>query len=280
MSFRDLDNGPKGGGHASKQQPKQRRDEDSSFERSIKANIQEMQDSVRRASELLEQAQRSVLSKRSGESLDNILEQSRAVSQETEQIFRDWTVHMAGEPTERHRRKFSYEKLRRAFEQEASHLKDLGRRAAVAQQDAALVYGSSAAARGEGSLGASEDEEAQCGLLDDSESTQQALRLAGYREDTTIWGRMAQERHDGIRRIQSQVCEVNQIIRDLASMVQDQGADIDSIESQAESSASNTKQAVLELRKAMDRHNVSREKLCCMLTAAVIVLCFVVLPHM
>lgn len=286
MSFRDLGDGPKaGGGHASKQQPKQRRDEDSSYERSIKANIQEMQDSVRKASEKLEHAQRNFLSKRMNESLDKFLEQSRVLSQETEQLFRDWTLHLAGEPTERHRKKFSYEKLQKAFEEEVMHLKDVARRAVVAQQEALganSVNGSSALECHSmcEEQGASEIDDVEQGLLDDSDSTQQACRLTTYHEDSTIRNRIAHERDEGIRRIQSQVSEVNQIIKDLASIVTDQGQQIESIENQAEASSSSTKQAVQELKKAVDRQRGTREKLCCMLTAAVIVLCFVILPQM
>mmetsp|Transcript_105201 Transcript_105201/g.280043 ORF Transcript_105201/g.280043 Transcript_105201/m.280043 type:complete len:356 (-) Transcript_105201:160-1227(-) len=284
MSFRDLDNGPKGGGHASKQQPKQRRDEDSSFERSIKANIQEMQDSVRKASEKLDNAQRSFLSRRMGESLEKFLEQSRVLSQETEQLFRDWTVHMAGEPTERHRKKFSYEKLQKAFEEEVMHLKDVARRAVAAQQEALggnSVNGSNAMECHSmcDEQGSSDFDEVEHGLLDD-DSTQQACRVSTYHEDSSIRNRIAHERDEGIRRIQSQVSEVNQIIKDLASIVVDQGSQIESIEGQAESSSTNTKQAVQELRKAVDRQRGTREKLCCMLTLAVIVLCFVILPQM
>jgi len=282
MSFKDLD-GPKGG-HASKQQPKQRRDEESSFERSIKANIQELQDNIRKASEKLEHAQRSFLSKRMGESLDHALARSQELSQETEQLFRDWTVHLAGEPTERHRKKFSYEKLQKAFEEEVMHLKDVARRAVAAQQEA---LGAGAGAGGSAAMecrsmcdeqDSSNGDDVQHGLLDDAEESQ--MGQLSVQEDATIRNRIAQEREEGIRRIQSQVSEVNQIFRDLASIVQEQGQQFESIESQAEASSSNTKQAVVQLKKAVDRQRGTREKLCCVLAAALVLLCFVILPQM
>merc|ERR1719240_966364 len=79
-------------------------------------------------------------------------------------------------------------------------------------------------------------DESEHGLLDDSEACRQAVQ-----EDVTIRNRIAQEREEGIRRIQNQVSEVNQIFRDLASIVHDQGQQFETIEQQAESSASNTK---------------------------------------
>merc|ERR1712217_368379 len=73
---------------------------------------------------------------------------------------------------------------------------------------------------------------------------------------------------------------MGQIFRDLASIVQDQGVQFESIENQAESSSANTKQAVTELKKAVDRQKGARERLCCMLAVAIVVLYFVILPHM
>lgn len=278
MSFQDLETGNRKPGHASKGQPKQRKDEDSSFERHIKANIQEMQESVRLASEQLGRSQRTGLSKRMGESLDKSLERSRDLAQETEQLFRDWTVHLAGEPTERHRKKFSYDKLEKVFREEVTHLKDAGRRAIAAHQEALAAEGRGTSASlecrsmVEAENAALSDEEH--GLLDDSPE------VANMGQDLAIENRIAHEREEGIRRIQSQVSEVNQIFRDLASIVNEQGQQFTTIEEQAEASSSNTKQAVRELKKTSDRQRSQRERLCCMLAAAILVLCFVLLPHM
>lgn len=273
MSFRDLEAGSHKPGRGA--QPKQHRDEDSSFERHIKANIQEMQECVRLATEQLGRSQRTGLSKRMAESLDTSLERSRDLAQETEQLFRDWTVHLAGEPTERHRKKFSYDKLEKVFREEVAHLKDAGRRAIDAHQEG--LRGSSSGpvecrsmVEAEGSAQSDEEQ----GLLDDSSE------VSGMGHELAIENRIAHEREEGIRRIQSQVSEVNQIFRDLASIVHEQGQQFETIEQQAESSATNTKQAVRELKKAADRQRSQRERLCCMLAAAILVLCFVLLPHM
>ncbi|CAE8602208.1 unnamed protein product [Polarella glacialis] len=71
-----------------------------------------------------------------------------------------------------------------------------------------------------------------------------AAHAAAYRfGDVTIRNRIAQEREEGIRRIQSQVHEVNQIFRDLASIVQEQGHDLETVAGTTQSASSNTKQA-------------------------------------
>lgn len=284
MSFRDLDGSR--GGHASRAQPKQRRDEDSPFERSIKANIQEMQESVRMASEQLERAQRSFLSKRMGEILDKYLEKSHELAQQTETLFRDWTLHLADEPSERHRKKFSFEKLQKTFEEEVAHLKDVARKVMAAQQETSgacnklgpsKVLECHSVCEDQGVIDAEIDEEQ--GLLNDQDSPQHANRMA-MEEDTMMQGRIAQEREEGIRRIRNQVSEVNQIFRDLASLVGEQGQQLETIEQQAEVASCNSKQTVRELKKAVDRQRSSREQLCCLLTIAILVLCLVLVPHM
>jgi len=283
MSFRDLESGPKGGGHASKQQPKQRKDEDSAIERSIKANIQEMQDNIRDASEQLDRAQRNYLSKRMTESLDKSLERSRELSQQTEHLLRDWFVQFAGEPSERHRKKFSYEKLHKAFDQELMHLKEVARRAVVAQQEAAAQDARLSNSNNMGNMVEEQSsttcgDESEQGLLDDTDTN--LVSRSSMQEDMTIRNRIAQEREEGIKRIQSQVCEVNQIFRDLATIVQEQGKQFESIEQNAEQASTSTKQAVQELRKTVERQRGARERLCCMLFAGFLLLCFVILPHM
>lgn len=279
MSFRDLESGETKRLYASKPQLKQRRDDESQHERLIKANIQEMQNSVRSALEQLERAQRSHLTKRMSENLDRDLERSRELAQETEQLFRDWTVQLAGEPSEKHRKKFSLEKLEKAFRDEMSHMREVGKRAIAAHQEAmqiecrnngaALAYECHPVCEDQGPNASDEEH----GLLDDARRTMTA-------QDSSITNRIAQEREEGIRRIQSQVSEVNQIFRDLASIVTEQGRQFDSIEDLAEESSLNTKQAVVELKKASDRQRSQRERLCCMLAAAILVLCLVLFPHM
>jgi len=261
-------------------QPKQGRDEGSAYERNIKASIQEMQESMRAAQDQLERAKRGFLSKRTGESLEKFLERSRECAQETERLFRDWTVALADEPSERRRKKFSYEKLQKAFEQEMAQLKELAQAAKAQQEDSALDVG--ARPRVVECHSMCDDQEADVdeeqGLLDDSDLAR-AYMEDTQTQDLSIQNNIAHEREDGIRRIQSQVAEVNQIFRDLASIVSEQGKQFESIEESAEMSVQNTKDAGKELKKAMERQRSQRERMCCMLITAVLILCVIVLPH-
>jgi len=275
MSFQDI-GGPKGGGHASKSQPKQRRvDEDSTFEKEIRSHIQQMQESVRNTSEQLERMQRGFSSKRVKDSMSKSLAQSRDLAQVTEHLFRDWTVHLAGEPTKRHRSKFSLEKLQKAFEEEVSQLKDLARRVSIAEQEIAERGPTADPVEFQPMCNDQGAHDEECGILDtagDAWQQQQAQE--------SMMSRITEERQEGIRRIQTQVCEVNQIVRDLASIVTEQGSVLNTIEQQAEVAVNETQGATRELRKAADRHRSTRDQFMCLLAAALLVFVFIIMPHL
>merc|ERR1712136_573940 len=177
------------------------------------------------------------------------------VSQEVERIFQEWTVHLAGEPSERHRKRFSCDKLKKAFETEQAHFRDLARRAIAVKQEALV---------------------APLNLLDDSCRTSELQSMV---EDSGIQNRVAREREEGIQRIRSSVSEVNQMFRDLASIVVEQGQQFHSIEDQVQSAASSSKGAVRELKTASDRQRASRERFFCLVLAIVVLCVFSLLPH-
>lgn len=276
MSFRDLQGGgTRGGGHS---QPSQRRaDDDSSHEREIKASIQQIQEAMRTCGEHLERIERGFASKRVRESIDKSLQQCRDLAQRTETLFQDWTVHLAGEPAKKHRKRFSMEKLQKAFEEEVAQLKDLARRAVAAQPEFCDRGGGGASGAGGGELGS------MAAGHGDVESGGGGARLSEQtflQESAQHASRLAHERQEGINRIHTQVSEVNQIMRDMASIVVDQGANLDSIEQQAEVASQATKDASGHLRKAADRQRISREHFLCMLVSAVVVFLFVIMPHL
>lgn len=260
--------------------------DDFSFDRQIKSNIQEMQEAVRLANEHLHKLQGNRMPKRLGDSIGESIESSQDIAQKTEALFREWTVHLAGEPTARQKKKLLYEKLQKAFREEVQHLKETSRRAMIAKQETLkaesrqmLDSGMECHSVCEDQTSAMNDEEV--GLLLNSESMEGACFGECVNQNF-----LAREREESIKRIQGQVSDVNQMFRDLASIVKEQEEPLMSIERQAESSSSNTKQAVKELRKASDRQRSHIDKLCCMVASIMLVLCFLVvrsfehMPHL
>jgi hypothetical protein len=196
----------------------------------------------------------------------------------TEQLFRDWTVHLAGEPFERQRKKLSYEKLRATFDEEVQHVRDVVRRQEALAADSRTVH--SRIKEEPRSVQTNNLDDFDChGLLDDSPSEQQRQERL-LEEEANLRSRLAQEREQGIRRIQGQVAEVNHIFRDLASIVSDQGIKFETIEQQASMASSSTREAGEELKKAAARQKSSAEWTCWMFAGAALFLFLLVLPYL
>ncbi|XP_015711900.2 t-SNARE domain-containing protein 1 [Coturnix japonica] len=85
------------------------------------------------------------------------------------------------------------------------------------------------------------------------------------------------QREEAIQQIESDMLDVNQIIKDLASMVHEQGDTIDSIEANIETASSNVESANEQLAKASQHQLRARKMKCCLLSAAVAVLLFIVI---
>lgn len=134
MSFQDLESGSQRTTCHS-----QTDHEESSYQHDIKVNIQKMQETARLINEQIERAQKTCMSQRVKESLNKYLQSSHKIARETEQLFRDWTVHLAGEPGARHKKKFAYEKLETTFKDEVANLRDAPRRALAVRKKTATT---------------------------------------------------------------------------------------------------------------------------------------------
>lgn len=259
---------------ASAQQLKQRRDGESPLERGIKANIQRLQDSIRSAAEKVERESRGSHQLYVRENFDEFLFKSKQIQEETEQLFRDWTIDLASEPNERIRKKFTLEKLQQTFDIEVVNLRNVTKQVVDIQQK---QQASAAAKQALGVANAREAQESSFEesdnlLLDDDEEQPSGL--------AALQSRFAQEREAGFQKIQGQVSEVNQMFRDIASLVKGQGHDMELIEDNAELTSQDTRAAVGELKKTSKRMRTNRERLLCILGVLLLCLLWVIVPHM
>lgn len=269
MSFQNLcatSGAHRAGGHASRHhqhQPRQGRDHEGAVEQNIRSNIQELQDALQKANNQLQFQQL-----RSCEGLTETIARCHDLAQKTEHLFRDWNIQMAGEPSEKRLKKFSYTKLQKAFEEVCVHLKDVDYRAASVSKRAALEGGAE-------DPSFDDDDRIEAGLLVGTANEQCQVQ----EEDVTFTARLLEERDAGIRRVQGQMAEVTQIFRDLAGIVKEQGQQFETIEQQAETAAMNTEQAGKELKKAANGQRPTRDRLLCMIALALLVLFAVVFPY-
>lgn len=85
------------------------------------------------------------------------------------------------------------------------------------------------------------------------------------------------EREGEIRQIEQSVGELNELFRDVAHIVREQGDVLDTIDVNVENTLQDTRGADVELRSASRYQKSARSKACCLLLIMAIVLIIVVL---
>jgi len=85
------------------------------------------------------------------------------------------------------------------------------------------------------------------------------------------------EREGEIRQIEQSVGELNELFRDVAHIVREQGDMLDTIDVNVENTLNDTRGADVELRSASRYQRSARNKACCLLLILAIVLIIVVL---
>ncbi|XP_063609704.1 syntaxin-7-like [Penaeus indicus] len=88
--------------------------------------------------------------------------------------------------------------------------------------------------------------------------------------------RALQEREGQIRQLESDIMDVNQIFKDLATMVHEQGEVIDSIEANVESAQVHVSQGAGQLQQARQYQNKARRKKICIIAIVIVVLAIVI----
>lgn len=104
---------------------------------------------------------------------------------------------------------------------------------------------------------------------------QEQLRLADQ-SDVDFQESLIVEREAEIRNIEQSVGELNELFRDVAHMVHDQGGQLDIISNNVTSTRDDTQGADRELRTASRHQKNARNKMCCLLLILAVILTVVI----
>ncbi|XP_066434826.1 t-SNARE domain-containing protein 1 isoform X2 [Eleutherodactylus coqui] len=85
------------------------------------------------------------------------------------------------------------------------------------------------------------------------------------------------QKEEAIKQIESDMLDVNQIMKDLASIVYEQGHDIDSIEANIETASSHVESANRQLAKASQHQRRARKVKCCLISSGVFVVLLIII---
>ncbi|EDO01502.1 hypothetical protein SS1G_03977 [Sclerotinia sclerotiorum 1980 UF-70] len=108
------------------------------------------------------------------------------------------------------------------------------------------------------------------------QQSQEQLRLASQ-DEVDFQDSLIVEREAEIRNIEQGVTELNELFRDVAHIVNEQGETLDTIANNVENVHSDTRGADLELRSAARYQKNARSKACCLLLILAIILTIIIL---
>lgn len=105
---------------------------------------------------------------------------------------------------------------------------------------------------------------------------QEQPRLANQ-DDVDFQEALIIEREAEIRNIEQSVGELNELFRDVAHIVHEQGGQLDIISENVENVTSDTRGANVELRSASQYQKKARNKMCCLLIILAVIFTIIIL---
>ena len=167
--------------------------------------------------------------------------------------------------------KYTQQKLSREFQASGTEFQSI-QRLALEKQRASASAARTALESNDSSAPYSDSASQQQSQLQE----QDQLRLASQ-DEVDFQDSLIVERESEIRNIEQSVGELNELFRDVAHIVHEQGGQLDTIAGNVENVATDTRHADLELRSANRYQKSARGKACCLLVILAIVLTIIVL---
>lgn len=167
--------------------------------------------------------------------------------------------------------KYTQQKLSREFQASGTEFQSI-QRLALEKQRASASAARTALESNDSSAPYSDSPSQQQSQLQE----QDQLRLASQ-DEVDFQDSLIVERESEIRNIEQSVGELNELFRDVAHIVHEQGGQLDTIAGNVQNVATDTRHADLELRSANRYQKSARGKACCLLVILAIVLTIIVL---
>ena len=167
--------------------------------------------------------------------------------------------------------KYTQQKLSREFQASGTEFQSI-QRLALEKQRASATAARTALESNDSSAPYSDSPSQQQSQLQE----QDQLRLASQ-DEVDFQDSLIVERESEIRNIEQSVGELNELFRDVAHIVHEQGGQLDTIAGNVENVATDTRHADLELRSANRYQKSARGKACCLLVILAIVFTIVIL---
>lgn len=166
--------------------------------------------------------------------------------------------------------KFQVDRLKNDFQEAVQRFTSLQKRAA--EQVKKTIKLTSPKAKPKSSGGWMDDDDDEVKFLEqERKREEQQIQDQIIEDDLTL----IRDREERIRQLESDILDVNEIFKDLATMVNEQGETIDSIEGNVDKAYTNVEAGTSQLAKAAEYQRKSRKKMCILLVILVIIVAVV-----
>jgi t-SNARE complex subunit (syntaxin) len=254
---------------------------DNNFQ-AVSNNIQQLSNNVSQLKQLVNQIGTSKDSVELREKLNSLIQTTRTLSKDTAQDFKLLDYEKAPTQEERNKKKLLQQKLMKDFQTWLQKYQEISKMAAEKERSSPLPkktfsYSSIPISEPTISSGDKLILSTNDNIAEKNQTLLNLKELQTIEEESVFQNAIIAEREEGIKQIEKTVLEVNEIFRDVANLVQEQGQMIDNIESNIEVSVSDVSQGVEEIKKASDYQKRSRTKLCCLTLLVIIIVAVVVI---
>ena len=185
-------------------------------------------------------------------------------------IFLIWII--ANGDCEQASQKYTQQKLSREFQASGTEFQSIQRRALEKERESASAARTALESGDSSNQPYSDNPSQQQSQLQE----QDQLRLASQ-DEVDFQDSLIVERESEIRNIEQSVGELNELFRDVAHIVHEQGGQLDTISGNVQNVATDTHHADIELRSASRYQKSARGKACCLLAILAVVLVIIVL---
>ncbi|MCJ1392235.1 hypothetical protein MMC18_005102 [Xylographa bjoerkii] len=202
------------------------------------------------------------------ERVHDLLEESRDVFKDVGEGIKRLTSWEDLSPSQ----KYTQQKLSREFQASGTEFQSIQRLALEKQRASASATRTALDSGDSSSLPRYSDDPNQQSQVQE----QDQLRLASQ-DEVDFQESLIVERESEIRNIEQSVGELNELFRDVAHIVREQGTMLDTIEVNVQNTSTDTRQADVELRSANRFQKQARGRACCLLLILAVVLVVIIL---
>jgi len=240
-------------------------DTDSNYKITM-ANIRQMTSNVAQIKNMTDRLGTNKDSADMREKLRSLIEATKTTAKDTANTIKYIEVD-SGSPEERGKKRAQQQKLFKDFQTVLKQFQDISKVSAEKER----AYPTPPAPKPSKFEPEDQEQEEKQSLLKAQRAQQYALE-----NESTFNEALINDREQGIKDIEKAVLEVNEIFRDLSTLVVEQGSMINSIEANVEASAAETTKATSEIKKASEYQKSARGKMCCLALILMIIIAVIV----